>query len=160
MFWRPDNASERLGKANLEAAAQGLGLTFEAIPVMTDAELEAALLALSSAPPDALIVTAAPPATLHGQEIAAFAIEHRVLTVAAFPRMAQAGLLMSLGLHGEEMNRRAEAIVVKILNGTKPSDIPVEQPTTFDMVLNLKTAKALGLTVPAALLARVDEVIE
>ena len=160
IFWCPDNASERLAKPNLEAAAQGFGLTIEAIPVTADAELETALSALSKAPPDALMVSAQPPATLHGEEIAAFAIEHGVLTVAPYPRMVQAGLLMSFGPHGEEMTRRAAEITVKILNGTKPADIPVEQPTTFDMVLNLKTAKALGLTVPAALLARVDEVIE
>jgi len=160
MIWRPDNEAERLAKPILEAAAQGLGLTIEAIPVTTDAELAAALSALSKVPPDALIVSAAPPATLHGQQIAAFAIEHRVLTVAPYPHMVQAGLLMSFGPHGEEMTRRAAAITVKILNGTKPAGIPVEQPTAFDMVLNLKTAKALGLTVPAALLARVDEVIE
>jgi putative ABC transport system substrate-binding protein len=107
-----------------------------------------------------LIVSAAPPATLHGEEIAAFAIEHGVLTEAPFPHMAHAGLLMSLGPHGEEMTRRVAAIVVKILTGTKPADIPVEQPTTFKMVLNLKTAKALGLTIPPELLVRVDEVIE
>ena len=107
-----------------------------------------------------MIVTAAPPATLHGQEIAAFAIEHRVLTVASFPIMAYAGLLMSLGPHGEEMNRRAAAIVVKILNGAKPADIPVEQPTRFQLVVNLKTAKALSLTIPPAILSRADEVIE
>jgi putative ABC transport system substrate-binding protein len=74
--------------------------------------------------------------------------------------MVRAGMLISLGPRGADMTRRAAAIVVKILNGVKPADIPVEQPTTFEMVLNLKTAKALGLTVPPYLLAEADEVIE
>ena len=74
--------------------------------------------------------------------------------------MVRAGMLISLGPRGADMTRRAAAIAAKILNGVKPADIPVEQPTTFEMVLNLKTAKALGLTVPRYLLAEADEIIE
>jgi putative tryptophan/tyrosine transport system substrate-binding protein len=74
--------------------------------------------------------------------------------------MVRDGLLFSLAPRRADMTRRAAAIVIKILNGAKPADIPVEQPTTFELLINLKTAKALGLTVPPSLLAQADEVIE
>jgi ABC-type uncharacterized transport system substrate-binding protein len=159
-FWRPDNPSERLAKRNLLSAAKGFGLSIEATPVTTDAELDAALSGFAQAPPDALVITAAPPAALRGRDIASFAIEHGMLTFGTYPSMARAGLLFSFGPRADEMSRRAATIVAKILNGAKPADIPVEQPTAFELVINLKTAKALGLTVPPSLLAQADEVIE
>jgi putative ABC transport system substrate-binding protein len=128
--------------------------------VTTDAELDAAISTLASSRPDALIVYPNPPAALRAREIATFAIEHRLITFAPNSAMVRAGLLISLGPRGADMTRRAAAIVVKILNGAKPADIPVEQPTTFELVVNLNTAKALGLTVPPSILARADEVIE
>jgi putative tryptophan/tyrosine transport system substrate-binding protein len=76
------------------------------------------------------------------------------------PAVVRAGLLISLAPRGADMSRHAAAIVAKILSGAKPAEIPVEQPTTFEMVINLMTAKALGLTVPPSLLAHADEVIE
>ena len=159
LFWRP-NPGSRLGKQVLEALAHDLGLTVEPTIVTTDAELDAAISTLASNRPDALIVYPNPPATLRAREIAAFAIEHRLLTSAANSAMVHAGLLFSLAPRAADMTRHAAAIVIKILNGTKPADIPVEQPTTFELVVNLKTANALGLTVPPSILARADEVIE
>ena len=159
LFWRP-NPGSRLGKQILEAAAHRLGLTVEPTIVTTDPELDAAISALTSSRPDALVVYPNPPAALRAREIANFAIEHRLVTFAANSAMVRAGLLISLGPRGADMTRRAAAIVVKILNGAKPADIPVEQPTTFELVVNLNTAKALGLTVPPSILARADEVIE
>jgi putative ABC transport system substrate-binding protein len=160
VFWRADNPSSRIGKQNLEATAPGLALTVEATSITTDAELDAALSAMALALPDAFVVHTTPPLTLRSREIADFATEHRLPTLANSPAMVRAGMLMSLGPRGADMTRRAAAIVVKILNGVKPAEIPVEQPTRFEMVLNLKTAKALGLTVPPYLLAEADEIIE
>jgi ABC transporter substrate binding protein len=103
---------------------------------------------MALAPPDALVVPPIPPMSVRIREIADFAIEHRLPTLANNPTMVRAGLLISLAPPVADVIRRAAALVAKILNGTKPADIPVEQPTSFELVINLKTAKALGLTVP------------
>jgi putative ABC transport system substrate-binding protein len=159
-FWRPDNPATRIGKQNFEAAASELSLIVEANSVTTDAELDAALSAMALAPPDALVVPPIPPMSLRIREIADFAIKHRLPTLANNPTMVRAGLLISLAPPGAAMTRRAAATVAKILNGAKPADIPVEQPTSFELVVNLRTANALGLTIPPLILVRADEVIE
>ena len=159
-FWRPDNPAEVLSKRNYEAVAPSVGLTVEGMPVTTDRELDAALSVMAAAPPDALMITTIPPARLRTREIAAFAIEHRMLTLAPHPAMVHDGLLLSIGPRGDELSRRAAAIVAKILNGAKPPEIPVEQPTAIGIAVNLKTAKAIGLVLPPTLLVRADEVIE
>jgi ABC-type uncharacterized transport system substrate-binding protein len=92
--------------------------------------------------------------------IMTFALSARLPTIASIREFVQAGVLMSYGPNYPDLFRRAAELVDKILRGTKPSDIPVEQPTKFDLIINLKTAKALGLTVPDTLLALADEVIE
>jgi len=159
-FWRPDNPGSSLFKRDLETAAPDFGLAIEATVVTTNAELDAALSAIASSRPDVLMVNPNPPVASRSREIAAFAIQHKLLTYTVAPAMVRAGLLISLAPRGADMVRRAATIVAKILNGAKPADIPVEQPTAFELVINLKTAKALGLTVPPSLLAQADEVIE
>ena len=160
IFWRPDNPGSQLGKQGLEAAARGLAFAVEPTIVTTEEELDTALSGTASNPPDALTVNPGPPDVLRSQEIAAFAIEYRLLTFTVNPVMVRAGLSIALAPRNGDMVRRAAAIVAKILGGEKPADIPVEQPTTFELVINLKTARALGLTVPPYLLAEADEVIE
>jgi putative ABC transport system substrate-binding protein len=134
-FFRSDNRSESLARQPLVSAAKALGLIAEAVPVTTNSELDAALSALARARPDALLLSAQPPATLRTRDIAAFAVAHHIITIAPYPPMVRAGLLLSLGPNGDEMIRRAAAIVVKILNGARPADIPVEQPTEFHLAL-------------------------
>ena len=96
----------------------------------------------------------------HSSEIAGLALEHSLPTISDEARFARAGGLMSYGVEWLKLTRRAAHFVDKILRGARPSDLPVEQPTTFELVINLKTAAALGLTIPPTLLARADEVIE
>jgi putative ABC transport system substrate-binding protein len=93
-------------------------------------------------------------------QIADFAVKNRLPTIHALREYAEAGFLVSYGLNLPAAYRRAAAYVDKILRGAKPGDLPIEQPTKFELVINLKTAKALGLTIPPSLLLRADQVIE
>jgi putative ABC transport system substrate-binding protein len=92
--------------------------------------------------------------------IAALALRHRLPGAAQWRRYVEAGVLLSYGVDLSAIHKRLAFYVDKILKGAKPADLPIEQPTTFELVLNLKTAHSLGLTIPPALVARVDEVIE
>jgi putative ABC transport system substrate-binding protein len=94
------------------------------------------------------------------REVADLAIRHRQPTVTTFRYYAEYGLLMSFSASVDEQYQRAAAYIDEILRGAKPADLPVEQPATFEFVINLKTAKALGLTIPPSLLARADQMIE
>jgi putative ABC transport system substrate-binding protein len=97
---------------------------------------------------------------LHRARIAQLALQHRLPTISGEPLFAEAGGLMTYGASLLDSWRRAAVFVDKILKGTKPADLPVEQPTKFEFVINLKTAKALGLTIPQSILVRADQVIE
>ena len=107
-----------------------------------------------------ILVIGDPTIGIHRSRIAELALKNRLPAVSTLRESAQAGLLMSYGTDFHQLWRRAATYVDKILKGTKPGDIPVEQPTTFELVINLKTAKALGLTISQSILARADEVIE
>jgi len=103
---------------------------------------------------------ASPFTFVHRKEIVDLAAMHRIATVYEYQLFVEPGGLMSYGVNLPEMNRRGAVYVDKILKGAKPADLPVEQPTKFELVINLKTAKALGLNIPQSLLLRADEVIE
>jgi ABC-type uncharacterized transport system substrate-binding protein len=110
--------------------------------------------------PQMLLVLSSPYVTQHRFRIAELAIEHRLPTMFTFRTYVEAGGLMYYGVDNAKMGRRAAGYVAKLLNGANPADLPIEQPTQFELVINFKTAKALGLTFPLSLLGRADEVIE
>jgi putative ABC transport system substrate-binding protein len=110
--------------------------------------------------PNALVVLPDHFFLRHGKRIADFAIDARLPTVSTESVFAKSGGLMAYGVHYPELFRSAATYVDKVLKGTAPADLPVQQATKFELVINLKTAKALGLTIPPTLLARADEVIE
>jgi len=110
--------------------------------------------------PDALFVLDDALTIQYRKEIADFALQKRLPSVFAAKDRVEAGGLMSYGPRYSEMMRHAASLVDKILRGAQPANLPMEQPTTFELVINLKTAKAIGLTVPPLLLSRADEVIE
>ena len=156
----PANPGQTLADKQMDAAAKILGVTPERVDVRTAANLDAAFAAALRQRAEALFVHPLPIALLDLQRIAQFAIKNRLPTIAIIPRQAREGLLMSYGPNQAEPYRRAGTYIDKILKGAKPADLPVEQPTKFELVINLKTAKALGLTIPQSLLRRADELIE
>jgi putative ABC transport system substrate-binding protein len=142
------------------AAAEYLGLGMTMIPIKSAADFDAAFAQIKRERPDAVMVSALPLFVEHGKEIAAFAIDQRLPSFTFSADMARDGLLLAQSADIVGAYRPAAAMVDKILKGTKPADIPVEQPTRFHFVINLKTARAIGLEIPLVLLANADEVIE
>jgi putative tryptophan/tyrosine transport system substrate-binding protein len=156
----PGNPAVVLTLQETQAAAHALGLTLHSVDVREPGEIDLALSVIGREPPDALILLI--DSMIHSQRapIIAFAIRHRLPTISAFREFAEAGGLMAYGPAVPDLLRRAVGLIDKILGGTKPADLPVQQPTKFELVINLKTAKALGLQIPDKLLALADEVIE
>jgi putative tryptophan/tyrosine transport system substrate-binding protein len=143
-----------------EVASASLGITINAIGVHNATEIERLVNEFASQPDGGIVVLPSPTTNEHRQLIVALAARHNVPAVYAFRYFAAIGGLMSYGIDVIDLYKRAAIYVDRILKGAKPADLPVEQPTKFELVINLKTAKALGLIVPAALLTTADEVIE
>ena len=142
------------------AAARVLGVTLQFYEVRDPNELEGAFAGMTKARAGALVGLTQPFAFVHAKRIADLALKSRLPAVFGFRESVEAGGLMAYAASAPEMFRHAATYVDKILKGAKPGDLPIEQPTKFELVINLKTAKALGLTVPPALLLRADQVIE
>ena len=142
-----------------ETAARQLGVTLHVEWVRDPANLDRAFANLAQARPDAFLTTVEPFTEGHRQRIVDFAAQHRLPAIYEDREFVDAGGLMAYGPSLTANYRRAAAYVDKILKGARPAEIPVEQPTKFEMVVNLKTAKAIGLTIPQSVLIRADEVI-
>jgi putative ABC transport system substrate-binding protein len=145
--------------SNLSTEAEMLGVQFQFLEVKGPQDFKHAFETANQGRAQALYVEDTPMLLRHHVEIADLAVRSRLPAVAAFRQFADAGLLMSYGVNPGDLHRRTAAVVDKILKGAKPADLPVEQPTKYELVINLKTAKALGLTIPPSVLARADEVI-
>ena len=144
----------------MRSAAQrlGAGVTVEPYMMANAAELSSTFAAMLRTKPDALVVDYDP--ILDANSARVFALADGLPTICGGPQFAEAGCLMSYGASIFDIYVRAASYVDRILKGTKPDDLPIEQPTKFELVINLKTAKALGLTVPQSLFAFADKVIE
>ena len=156
----PGNPAVVLALQETQAAAHALGLTLHSVDVREPGEIDLALSVIGREPPDALVLLVDAMILSKRVPIIAFAIRRRLPTISAFREFAEAGGLMAYGPEVPDVLRRAVGLIDKILRGAKPADLPVQQPTKFELVINLNTAKALGLDVPTTLLARADEVIE
>ena len=157
----PGNAIHRRAIAeDLPQAAQKLGLAFPIVEATTAEELDTAFASAATQHADAIMPFADALTFRYATQVAALAAKHRLPAIYLSRQFATNGGLISHGPDFADLFLRAGGYVDKILKGAKPSDLPVEQPTKFELVINLKTAKELGLTVPPSLLARADEVIE
>jgi putative ABC transport system substrate-binding protein len=143
-----------------QAAADKLGIKLQIVEAREVGDLESAFAAAKQGQADLVHVYGDPLAFVHRARIAELALKHRLPTMHFFRDAVEAGGLLSLGPDWSLLSRNAAKSVDKILKGTKPADIPVAQPTKYDLAINLKTAKALGLTIPPSLLQRADQVIE
>jgi putative tryptophan/tyrosine transport system substrate-binding protein len=160
LLFNPNNASHLITRDEIETATRDLGMSLVQVEASTVADLDTNLRGLLSQRPDALIMTV--DAILNSQisKIIDFLESNRIPAIFAAREYVLAGGLMSYGANLPNLFRLSATYVHKILQGTKPSDLPVEQPTKFDLVLNLKTAKTLGLTFPQTLLATADDIVE
>ena len=160
VLWNPANAYQTGDEKQVRAAAEVLRIPVLSLSVRTREELDKAFAVILRERADALVVLA-DRLFLHDRErIADFVIANRLPGMNAYRELVEAGGLMSFGPNYEVMHRQAATYVDKILKGTKPADLPIEQPAKFDLVINLKAAKALGLTIPPSLLLRADEVLQ
>jgi putative ABC transport system substrate-binding protein len=143
-----------------EPAAQALRFTMQAWEVDGPEGFERVFAALTAERPDALYVAGSPLMLANRKRIVDFALQSRLPAVYEWREAVEDGGLMSYGTSNADLSRRAATYVDKILKGAKPADLPIEQPRKFELVLNLKTAKALGITIPPSLLLLADEVIQ
>ena len=155
-----ENPGTTLIVQEMQAPSQGLGINLSLIPVNGAADFVAALATAKKDGVEALVVVDDALITRYRQEILDLAAKHALPVFALFRPMADAGAVMTYGPSAPAIYRRTAHYVDRILKGVNPADLPVEQPTKFELIINLKAASALGLTMPPTLLARADEVIE
>ena len=148
------------GRKEQEADAKTIGVTVVRVDLNAPSEWRSVAEAIVREQPDALVLSPAPINFNLRRQIAEFATVRRLPTIGANRDLFVAGILMSYGTDNDDLYRHAAAYVDKIFKGAKPGDLPIEQPTKFILVINMKTAKALGLTIPQSLLLRADEVIQ
>jgi putative ABC transport system substrate-binding protein len=163
VLWQPGAPDERTDKEMLkeaEVASRTLGVRLQAVKARRPEDIERAFSDVTKARAGALIVLTSVMFISERRRLVDLAAKNRLPTVYPQRDFVDVGGLMSYGPNGPDLFRRAATLVDKILKGAKPGDLPVEQPTKFELVINLKTAKALGLTIPQSVLARADEVIQ
>jgi putative ABC transport system substrate-binding protein len=156
----PTNPFTALAWKGMQPAAEALGLKLEPVEVRLADEFERAFTRITTARADALILIADRFLLTHRARIAELALKNHLPGVFPFAEFTSQGGLMAYAPNYPEMYRRAATFVDRIVKGSKAGDLPVEQPTKFEFVINLKTAKALSLTIPSSLLLRADHVIE
>ena len=156
----PDNPNAETQVRQVQEAARALGLQLHVLKARSEVEFDAVSVSLAQQHADALMVAADPRFISHRNRLVALAARHSVPTIYFSREFVTAGGLLSYGTDIADAYRQVGVYVARILKGTKPVDLPVIQPTKFELVINLKTAKALGVTVPSGVLAIADEVIE
>ena len=160
VLWNSANEGMKLRFNETQHVAPALGLTLHSVTVQRPEDFDGVFAAMSKDRPESLLVLADTVTVANSRHTVEFAARNRVPAIYEARTFVDGGGLMSYGIDFAEQYRRAAAFVDRILKGAKPADLPVEQPTKFELVINLKAAKALGLTIPPSVLARADEVIQ
>ena len=160
LLTNPTNPFHVGSEQQLRAAATAMHVKAESFAVRNESEFDAAFEAMLRQRPGAMIMLADRLFLHHRKRIVDFALKHRLPAVYAYQELVEAGGLMSFGPSYPGMHRRAAYFVDRILKGASPSELPMEQPSQFELMINVKTARALGLTIPPSLLLRADQVIE
>jgi putative ABC transport system substrate-binding protein len=160
VLWNPNQPGQSAAYQEMQIAAQALKMTVTSLEVRKQEEIDQLLLEKGKDRPQALAELPDPLIFVNRKLVAEFAAKHKLPAVYSFSEYVEAGGLMSYGTSFPDLFRRAATYVDKILKGAKPADLPVEQPTKFELVINLKTAKQIGLTIPPNVLARADRVIK
>jgi putative tryptophan/tyrosine transport system substrate-binding protein len=160
LIWNPDYPGNLPIVNAIRGAGQRLGLILQSAEVRTPDAFESAFALMLQARVEAFIVVGDPLTFVHRNQIVDFAAQHRLPAIGPWDEFVEAGGLMSYGPNLKDYWQRAAIYVAKIFKGAKPADLPVEEPTKFELVINVKTATLLDLTVPSSLLAQADEVIE
>jgi putative ABC transport system substrate-binding protein len=155
----PDNPGTRLTVKALDDAGRALDLEIQRVEFRNVGELDQAFRSAATGGATALLIQDDPHALAARVQIAEFAVKHRLPAVAGVPEYAEAGGLIAYGPNRVALYRRAATFVDKILKGAKPGDLPIEQPTQYDLIINLKTAEAIGVTMPSSLLSQANRVI-
>ena len=160
VFYDAGDQGSPLHMKAIEAAGQALGVAFTTLEVRRPEDFDPVLAAASAKPLGGLFMLTSNLTFRNGKRVLDFALVNRLPSLCEFRELAQAGCLLSYGATLGELTQRSAGLIDKILRGTPPGDLPVEQMTRFELVVNLKTARALGVVIPQALLLRADEVIE
>jgi putative tryptophan/tyrosine transport system substrate-binding protein len=160
VLWDPSRAGHVRGLKDLETVAQVVGVQLYPLPVQNPDDIESAFVAMRRDQADALLVFGSAFHSRHIRRIADLALQGRLPTIYEYRELVEAGGLMTYGPTMRDMIQRAAYLVDRILKGAKPADLPVEQPTKFELIINLKTAKTLGITIPPHLLVLADEVLQ
>jgi putative ABC transport system substrate-binding protein len=160
VLWNSAHPGKDVELAATQTAAKALGVLLQPVAVQGPGDFEKAFATIGQGRSDALIVLSEPLVLANRHRIIEFCTRARVPMIAGIKEFAEAGGVMTYGASPPAMFRHAASFVDKILKGAKPADLPIEQPSQFELVINLKTAKALGLTIPPSLLLRADHVIE
>ena len=160
VIWSPVNPGHTFAFRDTESAGASSRLKIQSVPMGGADDLDSALTTIGRLRPDGLIVQPGPLVFDHVERVGELALRLRIPSISITKLFAERGLLMSYGADFRETPRRVAEYVNRILKGAKPADLPVERPTKFELVINMKTATALGLTIPQSLLLRADEVIQ
>jgi len=160
VLWNAAHPGKDIELAAIRITAKTLGVTLQPVEVRRPDAFDQAFAAIAGGRADALIVLAEPLVLAHRRRIIDFATRARLPVITGIKEFAEAGAFMTYGASLPDLFRRAASFVDKILKGATPANLPVEQPTKYELVINMKTAKALGLTIPQSVLGRADHVIE